>query len=109
LRLLCPNCHSQTETYCRGTRRAIKNKCIDCGIVIQQNSTRCFPCGSKNRKRVYKIVWPDELQLMLMVSESGYAATGKKLGVSDNAVRKRINKFVEEERIKMYKEANEIC
>lgn len=91
LRLLCPNCHSQTETYCRGINKLKEdNKCVDCGVVIQDASTRCLPCFLKNKKRVYKIVWPDNVLLQSMVDELGYVGAGKQLGVSDSAVRKRL-------------------
>jgi hypothetical protein len=95
LRLLCPNCHSQTETYCRGTRRLAKNTCADCGVSIQINSTWCYPCGSKNRKKTYKIVWPAVDILKDMVKQIGYVKTGKQLGVSDNAVKKRYFKLLD--------------
>lgn len=91
LRLLCPNCHSQTETYCRGIRRAKESKCIDCKKVIQFHSERCFPCSMKNKKGKYdKINWPEMCLLKSMVEKIGYVKTGKELGVSDNAVRKRL-------------------
>jgi hypothetical protein len=91
LRLLCPNCHSQTETYCRGTNKIKEdNKCIDCGKIIQDASTRCLLCFLKNKKKVYKIVWPDNKVLRDMVEQLGYVETGRQLSVSDNAVRKRL-------------------
>lgn len=91
LRLLCPNCHSQTETYCRGKNKIREdNTCIDCGVVIQDASTRCLSCAHKNKPKIYKIVWPDISVLQTMVDALGYSETGRQLGVSDNAVRKRI-------------------
>lgn len=39
-----------------------------------------------------KIIWPNDEILNNMVEELGYLQVGKKLGVSDNAVRKRIKK-----------------
>lgn len=46
LRILCPNCHTQTETYCANRRtRKIENKfCPDCGIKIAKSSIRCKDC-----------------------------------------------------------------
>jgi len=91
LRLLCPNCHSQTETYCRGMRRAKEKLCLDCEKIIQGRSERCFPCSMENKKGKYdKIVWPEINQLQIMVNTFGYVETGKQLGVSDNSVRKRL-------------------
>jgi hypothetical protein len=59
-------------------------------VSIQINSTWCYPCGLKNRKKNYKIVWPETEALQQMVAKFGYKETGKQLGVSDNAVRKRL-------------------
>lgn len=45
LRLLCPNCHSQTATYCGKNAKKIKdNKCQDCGIKVWRQSKRCKTC-----------------------------------------------------------------
>jgi hypothetical protein len=91
LRLLCPNCHSQTETYCRGTRRAKENLCIECGATIQGRSERCFPCSMDNKRGKHtKIIWPEYSVLKEMVRQSGYVEVGKQLGVSDNAVKKTL-------------------
>lgn len=85
LRFLCPNCHSQTETY--GTKKP-RRQCKKCKNYIQQNSKTgtcrsCYP-------RKNKINWPDNYTLFAMVEESSYTQVGLKLGVSDNAVRKRL-------------------
>lgn len=39
-----------------------------------------------------KIEWPANEKLLEMINESSYLATGKILGVSDNAIRKRLKK-----------------
>lgn len=47
LRLLCPNCHSQTDTFSRGTRsRSAPEEiyCVDCQTPIKKGSTRCRRC-----------------------------------------------------------------
>lgn len=95
LRLICPNCHSQTETYCKGIRKKKEIFCIDCGIKIQIQSKRCRICSDKNRTNKYnKIIWPNTDTLKNMVDELGYVGTGKKLGVSNSAVKKRLNKLI---------------
>lgn len=93
LRLLCPNCHSQTSTWCG---RNIKNKkyektpCIECGAELRRESTRCSDCSRKRIDRPKKIEWPDLRDLINMVKLDGYSGTGRKLNVSDNAVKKHI-------------------
>ena len=108
LRLLCPNCDSQTPTFGarnRKTRtvssldRAIKagkkklkykkKFCEKCQRGISPTATLCKSCYGSDREDT-KIEWPDVNQLVLRVKEKGYRATGEELGVSDNAVRKRI-------------------
>lgn len=75
LMLICPNCHSQTSTYA-GRSRA-----------------KGGPSTPRIRKpRPTKIDWPETKKLESMVSAHGYSGTGRILGVSDNAVRKRLRK-----------------
>lgn len=47
LRVVCPNCHTQTETF--GTRKSTK-KCPDCGAEISRKSTYCRKCASRHRE-----------------------------------------------------------
>lgn len=74
LRILCPNCHSQTNNF------AGKNKKIKKKVKIK-------------KARKTKIIWPDLNTLLFMTEKYGFTLSGKKLGVSDNAIRKRIKKL----------------
>lgn len=49
LRFLCPNCHSQTKTYCRSKSYFVKQDkiCEDCDKKIHFQSKRCRNCASK--------------------------------------------------------------
>lgn len=89
LRFLCPNCHQQTPTWGnKGSKQVVvKKKCINCNTQINIRSTRCKSCAQKLK---VKINWPPIIKLIKMVEESNYSAVGRLLGVSDNAVRKRI-------------------
>lgn len=110
LRLLCPNCHAQTPTHSgrngranyginEKLKRAIAdgkkkqryktNKCIDCNKGISYGATQCKSCYGKDRETT-KIEWPPVEELFKKVRETSYAAVARELGVSDNAVRKRI-------------------
>jgi|SRR5579859_1458746 len=91
LRFLCPNCHSQTDTYCgkklKGRKYIDDKKCLDCESIICRDANRCLTCSFKARN---KIEWLPYNDLQKMVDELGYRGAGKKLGVSDNAVKKRL-------------------
>lgn len=93
LLLLCPNCHALTPTW-RG-RKNLRNRCADCGTRVASKSQRCNPCAqeySRTAERPTKIEWPASTEVALMVAKHGWSATGRLLGVSDNAVRKRLRK-----------------
>jgi len=97
LRLLCPNCHSQTESY-GGKRpfrtvqgrqpRPLKFECVQCGKarVFRSNSGLCRECVDVKRR----VPRPDVETIRQQVRDFGYRATGKVYGVSDNAIRKWI-------------------
>ena len=105
LRLLCPNCHSQTSTYAGRNKPSKPRKkesipkprvkkqtfCVDCGVAISRRAQRCKSCQGKFSQPT-KTEWPSVDELIVMVERSSYSAVGRKLGVSDNAVRKRIRK-----------------
>jgi NAD-dependent SIR2 family protein deacetylase len=97
LRLLCPNCHSQTATFAGRSKRINLtkqvNKCLDCNKIIRKNNKRCAICFRKTNHNFHtktKIIYPDDIELVKMVNDIGFCASGRKLGISDNAIRKRL-------------------
>lgn len=44
LELLCPNCHSQTETFCGRKKPRV---CSECGVTKQTTSPLCRSCAAK--------------------------------------------------------------
>ena len=92
LRALCPNCHAQTDTYCRKNKKSDNEQCA-CGRYKYRESKQCRECSNRDRIRPTKIEWPTQEELIRMVSESSYLAVGQSLGVSDNAVRKAIKRI----------------
>lgn len=68
LSILCPNCHTQTPTFCRKNNKKIKT----------------------STSRSTKIEWPELNILIDLVKSTNYSQVGLILGVSDNAVRKHI-------------------
>lgn len=116
--LICPNCHSMTDNW-RGrgnkctntkqlsakpprktesTRKKIVNKlCTCCSKPISKLAHRCKSCSKYLQNT--KIEWPAHSVLTKMVLDKGYCQTGNELGVSDNAVRKRIKRNTDVEKL----------
>jgi len=90
LRILCCNCHAQTDTW-RGRKLKKPLKSDLCQKCFRKKVSRtglcCKSCAAKHKT---KIQWPDKETLIKMVKESNYSKVAKLLRVSDNAVRKRI-------------------
>ena len=96
LRFICPNCHTQTETFCIGNRTIKdKNTCDTCDIEISGKAECCQKCASKvvgesqrkfnpTKEELYKLVCEDKLT---------FTKLGDIYNVSDNAVRKRCLRF----------------
>jgi hypothetical protein len=78
---LCPNCHSQTDTF------AGKRKRKDLVKKFKKNSNK-----SILHKRKTKIIWPSNEDLQRLVFEKSLLKLGSKLGVSDNAIRQHCKK-----------------
>jgi len=103
LEFLCPNCHSQSETYagknnktnCRTNNKIKIIKYCECGNKIYKTSIMCKNCRGKfiaNKNRKIKIR-PTHDELIDLTSTIGYTATGSKYGVSDNTVRNWIKYY----------------
>lgn len=135
LRLLCPNCHSQTPTWgvknwrkepprckiCRtqvpqgidvcdrcekahrervrlgvsrnrrGEGKGRKDSCLSCGNSKKRSSFQCNPCASKSRPP--KINWPPAEELIRRAKIQSLEYIGRELGVSGNAIKKRLKKL----------------
>jgi hypothetical protein len=115
LKILCPNCHSQTKTYCNSKSpcslselrknryenrnnlerkvkkvkqikiKKLKNYC-ECGKEITKNAKRCEICEKIKQRKVKDR--PSKDELILMIKESSLEAVGRKYNVSGNAVKK---------------------
>lgn len=96
LRFICPNCHTQTETFCHGNKKITKNKCVDCNEDITKKSTRCQKCANvlKSQEQVKKFDPPKEELLKLVCQDKlPFTKLGEIFNVSDNAVRKRCRQY----------------
>lgn len=101
LRLLCPNCHTQTRNFCSRNKKGRYRKpprtktCVDCGDPVSYSALRCQSCAGKFRGNT-KINWPSLEELERMLQQSNFSAVGRVLGVSDNAIRKHLRKLYDE-------------
>lgn len=66
------------------------NKCIDCNKVISDDATRCVKCHTIFSRKVKDR--PSKEQLQKEVDESSKKAVGRKYNVSDNCIKKWLNK-----------------
>lgn len=91
LRIVCPNCNAGLDTFAGKNRKIVKirkeYKC-NCGKLIFKNSKTCNKCRAIINR---KIVNRPPIEILLKdIEELGYSGTGRKYGVSDNAIRKWI-------------------
>lgn len=94
LRFLCPNCHSQTETYCGRKPKRVTTAalCPDCGGPYRSNGRRCRRCSA--RLSLLKVppstvLWSSDDELRTLVWQQSLVKLGARFGCSDSAVRKR--------------------
>jgi Zn finger protein HypA/HybF involved in hydrogenase expression len=87
LRMLCPNCNSQQETFA-GRNGRKKYYCKKCNEEIKKYSKfeLCNNCVNIKKRKVKNR--PSKETLLQDIKLLGYCKTGKKYGVSDNAIRK---------------------
>ena len=98
LRVLCPNCNATLDTHCgRNARRPVR-QCEHCEREFQPREERqrfcSLPCGWRSPRRkgprhdLRRVERPPYDELVAMIAADGYEATGRRFGVSGNAVRK---------------------
>lgn len=96
LRFLCPNCHSQTETY-KGLnkRKSLEprksyptDSCPECGGEKAYRSVTCEKCYRQPQKALY----PPLDALLVSIGEKGFEAVGRDLGLSGNSLRKHLRR-----------------
>ena len=108
LRIVCPNCAATLDTHCARKRRQPRTEqsCPRCGkafipkrLVQRYCSQECGIRWSRPgqlRPGTRKVDRPPYAQLLREVHAVGFAATGRRYGVSGNAVRKWIRAYERE-------------
>ena len=105
LRIVCPNCNATLDTHCGRSLRREPRSCLRCEAAFQpQHATQRYcsrACGSRHERRDHprfaarRAVRPPLDQLLAEVAELGWVGTGRKYGVSDNAIRKWVRAYEE--------------
>lgn len=113
LRILCYNCHGQTDTYA-GKKLANPNKqkeqeikrakvaklkaatklkfiCF-CGNKKSRDATECITCSQNSVASKVADRYPPLDQLIMLIQKTSYVTVSKQLGVSDNAIKKHLKK-----------------
>lgn len=91
LRILCPNCHAQTDTYCgkniKSYRKKIEKKC-SCGNNCDFRSNRCKKCAAIYRNRLTS-KRPSKETLITNLIENNFniLKISRLYNVSDNSIR----------------------
>ncbi len=89
LRFLCPDCHSQTETYTARNKKSNPVRCLECNIIITKHAQRCLSCSSAiHRAKRRKVIRPSKEKLQTLIKTTPFTRLGELYGVSDNAIRK---------------------
>lgn len=79
LRIVCPNCNATLPTHCG------KNK--NYREIVTEEKVKIY----LDRRKVER---PPYEQLLIEIETLGYSGTGRKYGVSDNAIRKWENTYI---------------
>lgn len=94
LRILCPNCHSQTETFGGKNIKKITPVriyyCQECYEEVHKGSRKCVDCANKKQRKAER---PPKEELLRLILTKPFTQIGKDYGVSDNAVRKWCKRY----------------
>jgi len=108
LQIVCPNCAATLDTHCARGRRLTRSEqeCVRCGKSFRpkySSQRYCSrECGTRwdrsgiPRPGARRVDRPPYAQLLREVRAIGFSATGRRSGVSDNAVRKWIRAYERE-------------
>ena len=92
LRFLCPNCHSQTETFGSKRLKKEKNTKIKKENVVKEKTAKIKNKKPQIERKPLKN-WPSNEELTNLVWKNPLSQLAKILNVSDNAIKKRCKKL----------------
>ena len=98
LRILCPNCHSQTATF---SKRKLENKqdkvhsiivklCSGCGVTIGKRSKSglCSKCAGKLQSKIC-----DKDTLIALLKNNSCSSIGRRFGVSGTTIKRWVYSY----------------
>jgi hypothetical protein len=115
LRIVCPNCAATLDTHCGRKNRLSERACARCAAAFMPRSSKQRYCSQycgmrhsngrrKPKPTLRKVERPPYEQLMADVAAMGFSASGRKYGVSDNAVRKWIRWYEYQHEMEVWRE-----
>jgi Zn finger protein HypA/HybF involved in hydrogenase expression len=91
LRLLCPNCHSQTDSFCGKLKKENLPKCKYCvNSVRDKRAKTCQACYLSGD--FTKISWPSDNELNELILNNKIKDVAKMLNVNESSLRWRLKK-----------------
>ncbi len=89
LRVVCPNCNATLDTHC-GKHRSMRSMKLKALGLKEDIDFRRLPTEGKRLSGIKrrKVERPPVEEVLEQVKKNGFLATGRKYGVSDNAIRK---------------------
>lgn len=94
LRFLCPNCHSQTETYAGKKLKKPKKICPDCKTKnILNASTKCVACTAKNKGNITRKFNLTKKEIQKLLVQHNMYQISKMYNVSFTTVKKYCKRY----------------
>lgn len=89
LRLLCPNCHSMTDTYCGKNikRTVVVYICDLCGVTINKGKSKCEACRKIKPNKYDNFIWPEKSILEDLLLKNPMCKLVEKLGCDVRSLR----------------------
>jgi len=89
LRLLCPNCHSQTDTFCGELKKQDLPKCKYCSNSVRDKRAKtCQACFLSGDFR--KLNWPTDEKLIELLNLYTYKEVSQILSINETSIRNRV-------------------
>lgn len=95
LRLLCPNCHSLTDTFCgKNVKRARTMYICDfCGTSINRGKRKCDACADLRTDKHDTLPWPDDNTFKNLLRDFSIRVLPQKINCDIRSIRTHCKKL----------------